>query len=44
MGKIPNDYIVLLHARVKTHGSISEKMFMGGTAIIGIFATMVFYH
>lgn len=23
--KIPNDYIVLLHARIKTHGSISEK-------------------
>ena len=21
-----------------------KKMFMGGTAIIGIFATMVFYH
>lgn len=23
--KIPNDYIVLIHARIKTHGSISEK-------------------
>lgn len=23
--KIPNDYIVLLHARIKTHGSISKK-------------------
>lgn len=23
--KIPNDYVVILHARIKTHGSISEK-------------------
>lgn len=43
MGKIPNDYIVLLHARIKTHGSISEKMFMGGTVMIGIFATTEYY-
>ena len=41
--KIPNDYIVLLHARIKTHGSISEKMFMGGTVAAGIFAIMAFY-
>lgn len=43
MGKIPNDYIVLIHARIKTHGSISEKMFMGGTVMIGIFVTMAYY-
>lgn len=27
--KIPNDYVVILHARIKTHGSISEKNIHG---------------
>lgn len=44
MGKIPNDYIVLLHARIKTHGSISEKMFTGGTVMIGILPQRRSFH
>lgn len=40
--KIPNDYIVLLHARIKTHGSISKKTFTVGTVAAGIFAIMAF--
>lgn len=40
--KIPNDYIVLLHARIKTHGSISKKNVHGWNGCGWYFAIMAF--